>query len=177
MFLDRWLKPRPAVVAGKALYASVAAKAREAAFYARLGAPDTLEGRFELYTLHTLLLLERLKGQGPAAAETGQALFDTYLRGLDDAFREMGVGDLSVSKRMKKLGQAFYGRVKSYTDAFEQLPERAPLEALIGRTVLEGSSKPEPQVLADYVLATREALAAQSEDALLSGAVAWAPVP
>jgi cytochrome b pre-mRNA-processing protein 3 len=174
MFLDRWLKPRPAVVAGRALYASVAAKAREPAFYTRLGAPDTLEGRFELYTLHTLLILDRLKGQGPAAAETGQALFDTYLRGLDDAFREMGVGDLSVAKKMKKLGQAFYGRVKSYAEAFDQLPERAPLEALVGRTVLEGSKAPDPVALTDYVLATRKALENQSPDALAAGQVSWA---
>ncbi len=177
MFLDRWLKPRPAVTAGRALYAQVAAKARDAGFYTRLGAPDTLEGRFELYTLHTLLLLERLKGQGEGAAETGQALFDAYLRGLDDAFREMGVGDLSVSKKMKKLGQAFYGRVKSYGEAFEALPDRAPLEALIGRTALEGSKAPDAPALADYVLATRAALAAQAGPSLLAGTVTWEPLP
>jgi cytochrome b pre-mRNA-processing protein 3 len=177
MFLDRWLKPRPAVIAGRALYASVAAQARQAAFYTRLGAPDTLEGRFELYTLHTLLILDRLKGQGPAAAETGQALFDTYLRGLDDAFREMGVGDLSVAKKMKKLGQAFYGRVKSYSEAFDQLPDRGPLEAVIARTVMEGSKAPDAAGLADYVLATREALAAQTVEALARGQVEWTPAP
>jgi cytochrome b pre-mRNA-processing protein 3 len=177
MFLDRWLKPRPAVIAGRALYASVAAQARAPEFYTRMGAPDTLEGRFELYTLHTVLILDRLKGQGPAAAETGQALFDTYLRGLDDAFREMGVGDLSVAKKMKKLGQAFYGRVKSYSEAFEQLPDRAPLEAVIGRTVLEGSRAPDPAALADYVVAARAALADQSADALAAGQVQWTPAP
>lgn len=177
MFLDRWLKPRPAVAAGRALYVAVTAKAREAALYTRLGAPDTLEGRFELYTLHTLLILERLKGEGAAPAEAGQALFDAYLRGLDDAFREMGVGDLSVPKKMKKLGEAFYGRVKSYGDAFAALPDRTPLEALIGRTMLEGSKAPEPALAADYVLATRDALAAQDAAALAGGRIEWAPVP
>jgi cytochrome b pre-mRNA-processing protein 3 len=173
MFLNHWLKPRPATVAGQALYGSVPAQAREPVFYAQLSVPDTLEGRFELYTLHIVLLLERLKGEGPAAAETGQALFDAYLRGLDDAFREMGVGDLAVSKRMKKLGQAFYGRVKSYSKSFGLLPDRAPLEALIGRTLFEGSKAPQPQAMADYVLATRDRLATQPLEGLLAGQVTW----
>src|SRR5687767_13690321 len=106
--LKRLFKPRPSQLAGSALYARVVAQARTPALYADLGAPDTTEGRFELYSLHVYLLLERLKDQGPQAAETAQALFDTYLSALDNALREMGVGDLSVGNRMRKLGEAFY---------------------------------------------------------------------
>ena len=32
-----------------------------------MGAPDTREGRFELYSLHVILLLDRLKGEGAKA--------------------------------------------------------------------------------------------------------------
>src|SRR5678815_3207519 len=106
--LKRLFKPRPAQAAGEALYASTVAQARTPALYAELGAPDTREGRFEIYSLHVYLLLERLKDQGPQAADTGQALFDAYVSALDNALREMGVGDLSVGKRMRKLGEAFY---------------------------------------------------------------------
>ena len=110
-------KPRPARLAGEALYEAATHQARQPAFYARLQAPDTVEGRFELYTLHVVLLLHRLKGLDTGTAAIAQALFDAYLQALDDALREMGVGDLSVGKKMRKLGEAFYGRAKAYDAA------------------------------------------------------------
>ena len=94
-----------------------ATQARDPAFYAQASAPDTVEGRFELYMMHVILLAMRLRGQGAQAAETSQVMFDAFLRGLDDAMREMGVGDLSVGKKMRKLGEAFYGRAKAYAAA------------------------------------------------------------
>ena len=170
--LNRLFKPRPAQLAGRALYVRVVDQARTPRFYAELGAPDTVEGRFELYSLHTYLLLARLKAQGPVAADTAQSLFDTYVKALDDALREMGVGDLSVGKKMRKLGEAFYGRVKSYEEAFEALPDRAPLEAVLSRTVYAGV-EPRADALAAYVLAQREALAAQPTAHFLEGRVDW----
>lgn len=169
---QRIFKPRPAKLAGEALYGAAAAQARQPAFYLRGGAPDSREGRFELYTLHVVLLMDRLRGHGEQADETSQALSERYVRGLDDAFRELGVGDVALAKRMKALGQAFYGRLKAYSDAFEALPDAAPLEAVIGRTVLEGGEG-DRAGLADYVLRTRHALAGQSLASLCAGEVIW----
>lgn len=177
MILDRLLKPRPAKVAGAALYGAAVSQARQPALYAAGLVPDTREGRFELYTLHVILLVERLKGEGEAGAETSQALFDAYVRGLDDAFRELGVGDLAVPKRMKSLGQAFYGRGRSYEQAFAALPDRTTLDALVGRTLLEGVEDARTLALGDYILANRNVLEGQATEALLAGQVAWAPAP
>jgi cytochrome b pre-mRNA-processing protein 3 len=172
--LHRLFKPRPAQAAGRALYARAVAQARAPALYADLGAPDTAEGRFELYSLHVVLLLDRLQGVGPEAAEVSQALFDTFVKSLDDALREMGVGDLSVGKKMRRLGEAFFGRAKNLRAAFAALPDRAPLEALLARTVYAGA-EPRATELADYVLRQREALAAQPPERLLAGEVEWKP--
>src|SRR5690348_4977091 len=114
MILDRLFRPKPAQTAGAALYAACVEQARSPRLYAEFAAPDTVEGRFEIYTLHVVLVLDRLLRQGPEAAKVSQGLFDTYVRSLDDALREMGVGDLSVGKKMRRLGEAFYGRVKNY---------------------------------------------------------------
>ena len=169
MSLGRLFAPRPAAISGRRLYAAAVAQARQPAFYQRMAAPDTPEGRFELYTLHVVLLLHRLKGQGPRAAETGQALFDAYVRGLDDALREMGVGDLSVGKKMRKLGEAFYGRAKAYDGALDEGPGAEALAALIGRT-LEGA---DAAALAGYASEAGRALADQPLDHVLEGEVAW----
>ncbi len=171
--LKRLFKPRPAVVAGRELYARVVSQARVPALYADLGAPDTLEGRFELYSLHTYLLLERLKEQGPQAGEIAQVLFDTYLSGLDNALRELGVGDTVVGKRMRKLGEAFYGRVQSYETALASLPDRTALHALVARTVYADRDPALAVPMADYLLAQREALSAQPLQTLVAGDVKW----
>jgi cytochrome b pre-mRNA-processing protein 3 len=171
--LKSLFKPRPALVAGRALYALTVAQARTRALYADLGVPDTPEGRFEAYSLHVYLVLERLKGHGDQAAETAQAVFDTYLSDLDHALRELGVGDLSVGKRMRKLGEAFYGRVQSFESALAALPDRTELEALIARTVYAGADAAQAPALADYLLRQRETLAAQPLERLFAGELSW----
>lgn len=176
MLLDRLFRPRAAQAAGRALYAQTVEQARSPGLYADLGAPDTAEGRFEIYSLHVVLLLDRLRGHGEAATEVSQVLFDTYVKDLDHALRELGVGDLSVGRKMRKLGEAFYGRGKSYEAAFAALPNDEPLQALLIRTVYaDADAAPAPRLTA-YVLAQRAALAQQPLEALTAGEVAWNPL-
>jgi len=103
-------KSRAAV---RALYGAIVAAARNPAFYAEWGVPDTLDGRFELIALHAFLAIRRLKQAGDNAA-FAQALFDTMFADLDRNLREMGVGDLSVGRQVKTMAKAFYGRVVAY---------------------------------------------------------------
>ena len=173
MFLDRWLKPRPSKAAGAKLYAGAVAQARSAAFYRDFGVRDSLEGRFELFSLHVIFLIERLKGQGDAAAETSQAVFDSYVKGLDDAFREIGVADTAVGKKMKKLAGAFYGRLKTYDEAIASLPDVAGVTDFLARTAFEESGEGDAAALSAYVIKTREALAEQPLETLLQGDVTW----
>lgn len=173
--LKRLFKPRPAVVAGRALYASAVAQSRTPALYIDFAVPDTPEGRFELYSLHVYLLLERLKSQGSHAAEVAQATFDTYLSALDHALRELGVGDTSVGKRMRKLGEAFYGRVQAYEEALAALPDTQPLEALIGRTVYAGVDAAAAPALGAYLMGQRAALAALPLERFYQGEIEWTP--
>jgi cytochrome b pre-mRNA-processing protein 3 len=171
--IRRFFAPRAAVEAGRRLYAEAAAHARQPALYLEGGAADSPEGRFEVYTLHVVLLLHRLKGQGEEAAETAQALFDAYVSNLDHGLREMGVGDISVGKKMRKLGEAFYGRVKHYDEAFAALPDEAALRDLIARTVLEGRAGADPAPLAAYAVRAVAALAARPLAEVLEGRPAW----
>jgi cytochrome b pre-mRNA-processing protein 3 len=176
MHLQRLFSAPPARAKGRALYAAAALQSRRPEFYRTFRVADTVEGRFELYSLHVALLLIRLKGRGQIAAETAQHLFDAYVRSLDDALREMGVSDVTVGKKMRKLGQAFYGRLKAYEDAIERLPEAAELKALLLRTALEGQPPPAGEPLAAYVVRTASVLEAQSLEDLLEGRVAWPDV-
>jgi len=173
MLLDRLFRPRPALAAGRALYLRAVDQSRSPALYSKLGAPDSVEGRFEVYSLHVVLLLDRLRGQGELATEVSQVLFDTYLKDLDNALRELGVGDMSVGRKMRKLGEAFYGRGKSYEAAFNALPDTSELAALVVRTVYaDVDPQPAPGLVA-YILNQRAALAGQALEPLLAGEVDW----
>lgn len=172
---QRLLKPKPAQTAGQTLYSGAVAQARQPGFYTAFGAPDTREGRFELYSLHVILLLDRLRGEGAQAEETAQALVDRFTRGLDDAFREMGVGDMAVAKRVKNLAQAFLGRAKVCHEAFDALPDRSSLEGLVARTLFDEDGG-KAAGLTGYLIAAREHLAGQPLQTLLEGHAEW-PAP
>jgi len=173
---DKFFRPRAAKIAGRDLYESVTIQARQPALYTDLEVPDTVTGRFELHNLHMILLLHRLKGQGAEAAETAQALFDTYVGSLDATLREMGVNDLSVARRMRKLGEAFYGRTIAYDTALAAPDDRAGLERLIARTLYDEVLGAPADRMADYVRRQVAALAAQPLEQVLEGRPVWARV-
>ena len=93
------------------LYRAVSEQARRAEFYRHAGVPDTVESRFEMVALHAFLAMHRLKQGGDGAKALGQRFFDVFFDDLDQTMREMGVGDLSVGKKVKKVASSFYGRI------------------------------------------------------------------
>jgi cytochrome b pre-mRNA-processing protein 3 len=170
---ERWFPPRPATLAGRKLFQIAAAKARDPAFYVVGGVSDTPEGRFELYCMHLVLIMHRLKGQGAQAGETSQALFDAFLANMDEGLRDMGVGDLSVGKKMRKLGEAIYGRVKGYDLALASLPDRTALQGLIGRTIFGDEAAPPAPRLAGYVALATDRLGAEPLDHVIDADFQW----
>ena len=98
------------------LLEAVARESRRPEFYGPGRVPDTLQGRFELLTLHAALALVRLKAS-PEAQKLAQNFTDLLFRHIDAGLREAGVGDLTVPKRMRKLAGDFYGRLEAYAAA------------------------------------------------------------
>ncbi|HEY8567337.1 MAG TPA: ubiquinol-cytochrome C chaperone family protein [Beijerinckiaceae bacterium] len=155
-----------------AFYARISDASRQPGLYRSLGVPDTIEGRFECVCLHVLLVLRRLNRLPPPANELAQDLTDCFFRELDLALRETGVGDMGISKRMKKLAQAYYGRVQAYDPALEARDAGA-LAAALSANMTEGVAA---EGLAAYVLQAEDRLAAQDLDALLREGPAF-PAP
>ncbi len=89
-------------------------QARQPRFYTDYCVPDTVDGRFEMVTLHAFLVLRRLKGATESSSNAAQDLFDLMFEDMDVSLREMGAGDMGVGKRVKAMVQAFYGRIASY---------------------------------------------------------------
>jgi cytochrome b pre-mRNA-processing protein 3 len=142
----------------------VIAASRAEPLYTDLGVPDTLEGRYESVILHMTLVLRRLRNLPPPADDFAQEFVDAFFKWLDMSLRDMGVGDLAVPKRMKKLVTAFYGRARSYGVALDD-NDRAALEEALDRNVTERGDP--AQALAAYMIAAEAALAEQDFDMLL----------
>ena len=167
------------------LYGAIVAQARLTTFYTRYGVSDSVDGRFELIVLHLVLVLRRLGGEQTAAprqgspkqgspraaARIGQQLFDVFCHDLDDNLREMGVGDLAVPRKMRKFGEAFYGRQAAYGAALGAADDRE-LEKALARNIFGLAETDENAArLARYARAAVERLSGEAEDALLAGKV------
>ncbi len=96
------------------LYAALVGKARDPKFYTDLAVPDTVDGRFDMIVIHAMLVMRRLRESPAEVGATGQRLFDLMFLDMDRSLREMGVGDMSVGKHVKKMAKAFYGRAAAY---------------------------------------------------------------
>ena len=166
--LQNLFRPRARERLGEALYDLAVRQARDPAFYTAMGVADRIDARFELYTLHVLLLVMRLRDEGEHGAEAAQALFDTYVSALDHALRELGVGDISVGKKMRRLGEAMYGRMTAYEGPLRDGDAEA-LAAGLARNVLESDEPAAGEALAAYALASRARLAAQDFAAVTTG--------
>ncbi len=151
------------------LYGMIVAQARQAAFYRSYGVPDTVDGRFEMVTLHTVLVLGRLEGGSAGLRRLGQGLFDAFCEDMDASMREMGVGDLTVPKKMRRIGEAFYGRQAAYREALTG-PGDGPLAAALDRTVFAGAAPAlGAQRLAAYMRAAAGLLAHAEDTAFMRG--------
>lgn len=110
-------------------YSRLVTQARQPIFYEDLHIPDTIDGRFEMILLHVFVIIHLYKGKSESDDQFCQDLFDTFFADMDRNFREMGVGDLSVGKKVKKMAESFYGRAYAYDDALCQ-PEPKSTEDL-----------------------------------------------
>jgi cytochrome b pre-mRNA-processing protein 3 len=112
-------RPNPIRDAAELAYHRVVEQARRPGFFVEGGVPDTLDGRFELICLHAFLYLYRLKRERPVSKALAQRFFDTMFADFDRGLREMGTGDLSVGREVKRMAQAFYGRIAAYEAGLE----------------------------------------------------------
>jgi cytochrome b pre-mRNA-processing protein 3 len=155
------------------LYAAVAEASRNPVLYRDLGVPDTIDGRFDCLTLHAVLVMRRLRELPPPADDLAQDLVNTIFRQFDAALRELGVGDITVPKRMKDMAAAFAGRAKAYEDAFG---DDAALLAVLRRNVYDGAAETPGQAerLLRYVRESAAGLAIQSFDDFVAARPAFA---
>ena len=154
------------------LYRAIVARARHPGLYAGLGVADTLDGRFEMLMLHVIVLVRRLRADG--AGELAQRLFDVMFADMDQALRELGVGDLAVPKRIRTMAEAYYGRSAAYEVALGPERPAEELVAVVARNAFpDGHAGGAAERLAGYVRQLAAAVGGASVADIAAGQVDW----
>ena len=96
------------------LYKLIVKQARTKEFYFNLKVPDTIDGRFELIVLHFFLLERILDKEIKKDQLIYKELLEIIYKDFDMSLREIGVGDLSVGKKIYQMTEAFSGRLFAY---------------------------------------------------------------
>jgi len=168
-------KKNRAIVDG--FYHQLTTAARDPVYYERMNVPDTVMGRFEMLSIFMVLFFRRAEQAGPVVQQLSQDMVDRFFADIDHSIRELGIGDVGVPRRMKKLARMFYGRARSYGEALDG-GDVALLRDALARNIhptqrkgdtARSDNEADMSALAQTVSALDRAFAAQPEGALLSG--------
>ncbi len=161
--------------AGFTLYTAAVQAARAPVYFQSLGVPDTLDGRFDLVGLFAALVIRRTHALPPPGPALAQAVFDAMFADMDHNLRELGVGDLSIPKRMRAMWEAFHGRALAYAAPLAACDAEA-LTAALARNVWRGQAPPGAAAkLAEATLRQDRYLATQDPARLRTGAIDFLP--
>ena len=165
---QRKLEERPA----ERLYQSILQASRQPQLYAEFEVRDHLDSRFDMLCLHISLLMGRLRMLPEDVHKPlNQELFDRFFADMDFTLREMGVGDLGVGKRVRKMSEAFMGRLLAYTKSLER-NDKTELALVLARNIRRSHDcNDADRRMADYVLESRDRLSAVSDNEMQAGTV------
>jgi cytochrome b pre-mRNA-processing protein 3 len=177
----RWRERRRVREMADRLYGQIVAQARRPEFYVDAGVPDTVDGRFEMVVLHAHLVIRRLLREPGMPSRVGQSVFETLISDMDRNLREMGVGDLSVGRKVRGMATAFYGRARAYDDALAAVEpdalSRAVARNVFGTVWRDGMPLPDGAgAIARYIVAQAASIDALPIESLAAGDLVF-PLP
>jgi cytochrome b pre-mRNA-processing protein 3 len=100
-FLFRGLTAQAA--RGAALFEAVTGEARRPSWYREGAVPDTLDGRFAVLATLIALVIGRLEREGQAGDRASVALTERFIEVMESEHRELGLGDPTLGRTVRKL--------------------------------------------------------------------------
>lgn len=152
-------------------YKSVMQEALSPVFYREKLSEDTFEGRFAMVAVHGALAMRALRRGGEPGRRLADALYRKIFDGFDYALREEGVGDSSIARKVRGLGEAFFGLAKVMDQALDAAEPVQAVMDVVNRNTMAGAQSDR---LAELIVENDKRLTEQKLDTLLSGAFEWA---
>lgn len=129
---------------------AVTAEAREPEAYLKGWVTDTIYGRFNMVALVATLAMRRMRSLGGDGRALSKAFSELLFSDFDHALRENGVGDASIARRIRKMGEEFFGLAKAVDQALDQGGPKQALTEVIQRNIQRDEDK--AKALAIYLL-------------------------
>ena len=160
--------PREALVP---LYTAIVHRAREPVWYAAMGVPDTIDGRFDMVAAILSLALVRIEAEGEAGMGPATYLTEVFIDDMEGQIRQIGIGDVIVGKHLGNMVAAMGGRLTAYR---ETIADGAAFEGALIRNMWRGEPGPDakPALVAERLRALAAQMAVVSFDELLGGRMA-----
>ena len=89
------------------IYNNLVKLSRNTFFYKDINLNDKLENRIVLIFAHLCIIIKSLKSN-QKYSNFSQELYDNIFRNIENDFREMGHGDVTVNKKMKLCNRMFH---------------------------------------------------------------------
>ncbi len=131
------------------LYDATMQRSLLSSLYEKGLADDTFDGRFETVTLHSALIMRNLRNHGEFGKKLADELYKLVFNGFDHALRERGAGDSSIARKIRGLGERFFGLARAIDGALAASDCREALRGVLVRNAIGGIN---PDHLAAYLL-------------------------
>ncbi len=153
--LNRLFAPDADSVVSEHLYWEVVTVSRNPKLYQNFAIPDNLDGRFDCLMLHLFLVINQL--QALSEHKIADNLLKFFIKDMDRSLRESGVGDPAISRKMRKVGEAYMGRMRAYGVA---LSDYDTLLVTLHKNIYRNMDIPKQNIilLTDYVLYYKQVL-------------------
>ena len=114
-FLFRTLTAQPA--RGASLFDALTVRAREKHWYVEGTVPDTIDGRFAVLATLTAIVLTRLEQLGDEGNAAAVALTERFIEVMESEHRELGIGDPTLGRTVRKLVSSLANRTELWRSA------------------------------------------------------------
>ena len=99
---------------GQALFGLAIEEARQTHWFLEGAVPDTVNGRFAVLATIVALITIRLEQGGAEGERASVALTERLVESLDSEIREMGLGDPTLGKQVRRLVGSVGARVERW---------------------------------------------------------------
>ena len=146
---------------------AVTTEARSPEPYLKGWITDTIYGRFNMVALVATLAMRRLRAQGREGQALSKAFSELLFSDFDHALRENGVGDASIARRIRKMGEEFFWRANANDESLDLGGPQQEVAKVIRRNVQPDEGK--ALQLADHLITLSERVDQLSEADVLAG--------
>jgi cytochrome b pre-mRNA-processing protein 3 len=137
-FLFRTLTAQPA--RGAAIFAAASRAGRQRHWYVEGAVADTIDGRFAMLATTVALVLVRLEHEGDAGNLPAVALTERFVEVMESEHRQLGLGDPTLGKKVRKLLGALSARTDEWRDAVAQ---RRDWDEVVRESIYKGNAAPD----------------------------------